>query len=62
MSAMNDLSNALGAAADKAAGGVLAIHGGRCETATGVAWSEQHVVTATHALDPDGELEVTVAG
>jgi len=60
MSTITDLSHDLGDAVARAASSVVAVHGGRCETASGVAWSEKHIVTAAHALERDGELEVTV--
>ena len=60
MSTITELSHDLGDAVAKAAASVVAVHGGRCETASGVAWSEQHIVTAAHALEREGELEVTI--
>ncbi len=39
---------------------VVAVHSGRCETASGVAFSREHVVTAAHALERETELEVTL--
>ncbi|HEV8549291.1 MAG TPA: trypsin-like peptidase domain-containing protein [Polyangiaceae bacterium] len=60
MSAMTDLSSALAEAAAASAGGVVAVHGGRCDTTSGVAWSAEHVVTAAHALERESDLEVTI--
>jgi S1-C subfamily serine protease len=60
MSTILDLSGDLATAVAKASGSVVAVHGGRCETASGVAWSEHHLVTAAHALEREGDLEVTV--
>jgi serine protease Do len=60
MTSISELSNGLGDAVAKAAESVVAVHGGRCETASGVAWSAQHIVTAAHALERDQDLEVTV--
>jgi S1-C subfamily serine protease len=39
---------------------VVAVHGGRCDTTSGVAWSAEHVVTAAHALERESDLEVTI--
>jgi S1-C subfamily serine protease len=60
MTSILELSNGIGDAVARAAGSVVAVHGGRCETASGVAWSEQHVVTAAHALEREQDLEVTI--
>lgn len=60
MSTILDLSSDLAGAVARASNGVVAVHGGRCETASGVAWNEHHVVTAAHALEHESELEVTV--
>ncbi|HTQ04614.1 MAG TPA: S1C family serine protease [Polyangiaceae bacterium] len=60
MSTILDFSSELANAVAKAETGVLAVHGGRCETASGVAWNEHHVVTAAHALERESDLEVTV--
>jgi len=62
MSAITDLSEALGDAVAKAAGGVVAVHSGRCDVSSGVAWGEHHVVTAAHGVEPESELAVTVGG
>lgn len=60
MSTILDLSSDLAHAVATASGSVVAVHGGRCETASGVVWSEHHVVTAAHALERESELELTV--
>jgi len=60
MSTILDLSNDLAGAVARASGGVVGVHGGRCETASGVAWNEHHVVTAAHALERESDLEVTL--
>jgi S1-C subfamily serine protease len=60
MSAMTDLSSALAEAAAASAPGVVAVHGGRCDTTSGVAWSAEHVVTAAHALERENDLELTL--
>jgi S1-C subfamily serine protease len=62
MSAITDLSEALGDAVAKAAGGIVAVHSGRCDVSSGVAWGEHHVVTAAHGVEPESELTVTVGG
>ena len=60
MAQLSELSQDFADAVEGAALSVVGVHGGRCETASGVAWSEQHVVTAAHALEGDQDLEVTV--
>jgi len=60
MSTITDFSRDLGDAVAKAATSVVAVHGGRCETASGVAWTDNHIVTAAHALERETELEVTI--
>lgn len=60
MSTILDLSNDLAGAVARANEGVVAVHGGRCETASGVAWNERHVVTAAHALERESDVEVTI--
>jgi serine protease DegQ len=55
------LSEALVHIVSTAAASVVAVHGARCETTTGVAFGKDLVVTAAHALDRERELEVTLA-
>ena len=50
MLAISDFSNELAAMVERAAAGVVAVHGGRCETASGVAWNEHQIVTAAMDL------------
>jgi S1-C subfamily serine protease len=54
MSAMNDLSHALGDAVAAAATGVVAVQHGPCETTSGIVYDEHHVVTAAHPLEQEG--------
>jgi S1-C subfamily serine protease len=58
MSAMTELSNALGDAVAAAATGVVAVLHGPCETTSGIVYDEHHVVTAAHDLEQDGTLEI----
>jgi serine protease DegQ len=60
MTPVSELSNGVADAVAKAAGSVVAVHAGRCETASGVAWSDEYVVTSARALERDQDLEVTV--
>jgi S1-C subfamily serine protease len=60
MSQLGQISKELGDLVAQVNPSVVAVHGGRCETASGVAWSQEHVVTAAHALERENELEVTV--
>lgn len=62
MSAITDLSEALGDAVAQAAGGIVAVHSGRCDVSSGVAWGEHHVVTAAHGVEPESELALTLGG
>ena len=56
-----DLSDALAAIVDKAAGAVVRVDGGRRAVGSGVAWSPDVVVTASHWLDGEDEAEVGLA-
>jgi len=60
MSAMTELSNALGDAVASAASGVVAVLHGPCETTTGVVYDDHHILTAAHHLEQEGTLEVRV--
>ena len=40
--------------------GLLAVHGGRCDTSSGLAFGEHHLVTAAHALERETDLEVSL--
>ena len=60
MSQLSAVSQALGDVVAQVDRSVVAVHGGRCETASGVAFSREHVVTPAHALERETELEVTV--
>jgi len=59
MSDLSAISQAFGDAVARVGRSVVAVHAGRCETASGVAFSREHVVTAAHALERETELEVT---
>jgi S1-C subfamily serine protease len=60
MTQISELSNGIAEAVAKAQGSVVAVHGGRCETASGVAWTKEHVVTSARALEREQDLEVTL--
>lgn len=60
MSAMTDLSQALGDAVAAAETGVVAVHHGPCETTSGVVYDEHHVVTAAHQLENGGAVEIRI--
>jgi S1-C subfamily serine protease len=59
---LSEVSKALGDTVARANAGVVAVHGGGCEAASGIAWSPQHVVTAAHVVERESELEVTLEG
>jgi len=58
MSAMTELSQALGDAVAAAETGVVAVVHGPCETTSGIVYDDHHVVTAAHHLEQDGTVEV----
>jgi S1-C subfamily serine protease len=60
MSQLLAISKELGDVVGLVNSSVVAVHGGRCEPASGVAWSKEHIVTAAHSLERENELEVTV--
>jgi S1-C subfamily serine protease len=60
MSQLSEVSKDLGDVVAQVNRSVVAVHGGRCETASGVAFSREHIVTAAHALERENELEVTL--
>lgn len=62
MSAMTDLSHALGDAVAAAEKGVVAVFHGPCDTTSGVVYDEHHVVTAAHPLENDGSVELGLGG
>jgi S1-C subfamily serine protease len=53
------LSNDLAAAVAQAGRSVVAVHGRRRFPATGVAWREDLVLTASHVLERDSDLSIT---
>ena len=54
-----DLSNALAAAVERAAGSVLAVHGRPRLPSTGVHWRPGLVVTANHTVEADRDVTLT---
>ena len=56
-----DLSEGLAAIVEKAAGAVVRVDGGRRASGSGVAWSADAIVTASHRLDGEDEAEVGLA-
>lgn len=64
LSSMNELLSLSKSLADLVAtaeAGVALVHGPRCATASGVAWTKDLLVTAAHALDRERGIEVTLA-
>src|SRR5690349_24187933 len=53
------LSNDLADAVQRAGRSVVAVHGRRRLPASGLAWREDQVVTASHVLERDSELTIT---
>jgi serine protease Do len=53
------LSDDLASAVEQAGRSVVAVHGRRRFPASGLAWSADQVVTASHVLERDGELSIT---
>lgn len=62
MTVLSDVSTALGDAVARVEPSVVAVHGGRCDTASGVAWGKDLVVTAAHVIERERGVEVTYAG
>lgn len=61
---MNDLvslSNSLADVVARTEAGIALVHGARCETASGVAWTKDLLVTAAHAIDRERGIEITLA-
>ncbi|HEX6765780.1 MAG TPA: trypsin-like peptidase domain-containing protein [Polyangiaceae bacterium] len=56
-----DVSKALGGVVATAEASVVAVHGGRYDTSSGVAWAPDLVVTSAQALEREQGLEVTGA-
>jgi serine protease Do len=55
------LSDELAAAVQRAGRSVVAVHGRRRFPASGLAWAENQVVTASHALERDTDLSIGTA-
>jgi serine protease Do len=55
------LSDDLAAAVARAGRSVVAVHGRRRFPASGIAWSVDRVITASHVLERDTELSITTA-
>jgi S1-C subfamily serine protease len=55
------LSNDLADAVQRAGRSVVAVHGRRRFPASGLAWREDQVVTASHVLERDSDLTITAA-
>ena len=53
------LSNDLAAAVARAGRSVVAVHGRRRFPASGLAWREDQVITASHVLERDSDLSIT---
>jgi serine protease Do len=53
------LSDDLASAVERAGRSVVAVHGRRRFPASGLAWSADQVVTASHALERDSDLSIT---
>jgi serine protease Do len=53
------LSDDLASAVQRAGRGVVAVHGRRRFPASGLAWSPDQVVTASHVLERDADLSIT---
>ena len=60
MSTLSALSNDLAAAAERAGGAVVAVHGRQHVPSSGVLWRPNVVVTADHSLKRDEEITVTL--
>jgi S1-C subfamily serine protease len=58
--ALIELSNALAAATERAAGHAVAVHTGPRGSSSGVIWRAGIIVTADHALRSDDEIRVTL--
>ncbi len=56
-----DVSRALGSVVASSEASVVAVHGGRCDVSTGIAWGKDLVVTGTASLDGEQGVEVTTA-
>jgi S1-C subfamily serine protease len=59
MTTVMDLSDALAAAVDRAAGSVFAVHGRPRLPSTGVHWRTGFIVTASHTVEADREVGLT---
>src|SRR5713101_2112204 len=53
-----ELSTTLASLVESCSSGVVRIGGGRGGPATGIAWSEETIVTVDHAIDRDGGTEI----
>jgi S1-C subfamily serine protease len=62
MTELSDFSGSLAEVTARVAPSVVAVHGGRCDTSSGVVWAKDLVVTAAHAIERERSLEVTHAG
>jgi S1-C subfamily serine protease len=60
MSTLSALSNDLAAAAERAGGAAVAVHGRQHVPSSGVLWRPNVVVTADHSLKRDEEITVTL--
>src|SRR5688572_1740194 len=56
------LSEEIAGTVARVAPAVVAIHGRRRIPSSGVHWQEGAIVTASHTVERDGELEVTLEG
>jgi S1-C subfamily serine protease len=59
MTTLQDLSNALAAAVEGAAAGVVEVRARRGKSATGIAWDAEHVLTSSHSIQREDEITVT---
>ena len=61
-SALVDLSDAIAAVVSEARAYTVTVYGRRRLPATGIAWTEDLVVTANHVVERDEEIEVGTEG
>lgn len=57
-----DVSKALGSVVASAEASVVAVHGGRCDVSSGLAWGKDLVVTGMASLEGEGIEVTTLAG
>src|SRR6267154_1515536 len=57
---LNDLSNAVAQATDRAAANIVAVHTERRGSSSGIVWRSGVIVTSDHSLRRDEEIQVTL--